>query len=138
MDPPDQRDEALAAAYQHGSSKSAVGSGNKRAYCSKPTIEGFYLIGKDLQNRSGHKIGSELSEDRRFCFFFGCEAHIALILWQMLIKMCLLHNESQIVHLLWALFFMMVYPGEKMFHVLQQVDPRVPWTPQLSKRIFGH
>ena len=86
MDPPDQRDEALAAAYQHASSKSAVGSGNKRARDSKPTIEDFYLIGKDLQNRSGHKIGSELSEDGRFCSFFGCGAHIALFFGEYLLK----------------------------------------------------
>ena len=97
MDPPDQHDEVLAAAYQHASSKSAVGSGNKRARDSEPTIEDFYLIGKDLQNRSDHKIGSELSEDRRFHSFFGCWAHIALIFWQMLIKMCLLPDESQIL-----------------------------------------
>ena len=114
MDPPDQHDEVLAAVYQHASSKSAVGSGNKRTCGRKPTIEDFYLIGKDLQNRSGHKIGSELSEDGRFHFFFGCGAHIALILWQMLIKMCLLPNESQIVHLLWALFLTMICPGEKV------------------------
>ena len=41
MDPPDQRDEALAAAYQHASSKSAVGSGNKGHVTASQQLKTF-------------------------------------------------------------------------------------------------
>lgn len=112
MDPPDARDEATAASFQHAAG--APPAGTKRARTIEPSLTDIYVIGRDLQNRSNHRVGSELSEDGRFRAFFGCGAHIALLLWQLLIAHHLLPDESQIVHLLWALFFMHVYPSEKI------------------------
>ena len=66
----------------------------------------FYVIGRGIMNRSDHQVGSDLSKDQRFREFFGCSSEVALIMWNLLIKHLLLPDEAQIVHLLWALFFM--------------------------------
>jgi hypothetical protein len=76
MDPPDARDEAAAAALQHADGQSA---GTKRVRTVQPTVADIYLISRDIQQRSGHKIGSNMS-------FFGCGANIALLVWLKLIQ----------------------------------------------------
>ena len=111
MDPPDARGETAAASFQHAGAQPA---GTKQGRAFEPSLTDFYVIGKDLQNRTSHRVGSELSKDGRFHAFFGCGAHIALLLWQLLVSHALLPDESQILHLLWALFFMHVYPSEKV------------------------
>ena len=86
-DPPDAYDEAVAAAVQHAD---AQNSGTKRARTVPPSLADIYVIGRDLQHRSSHKVGSDLSENDRFRAFFGCGANIALHLW-------LLMNQDQVV-----------------------------------------
>lgn len=54
------------------------------------------------------KIGVELSRNAQFCSYFGCSAEVALIFWKMFISFALVPYECQILHFLWALFFMKV------------------------------
>ena len=120
MDPPDIDDEVAAAAAEHAasinsnSSSADTSSSAKRARTAEPSLEDFYFIGRDIQNRFNHRVGAESSEDVRFRSCFGCGAHIALLLWQMLSAYDYLPDQpaTTIAHLLWALFFMMVYPSE--------------------------
>ena len=58
-DPPDAYDEAVAAAVQHAD---AQNSGTKRARTVPPSLADIYVIGRDLQHRSSHKVGSDLSK----------------------------------------------------------------------------
>lgn len=114
MDPPDIHYEAVIAASQHAIADSGS-TRNKRARVAEPTLADLYFMAKDIQNRSRHKVGAELSEDGRFRAFFGCGAAIALVCWNRLVYYELLPQEidASILHFLWALFFMMVYPGDK-------------------------
>lgn len=107
MDPPDCcSDAAQAAAYQPG-----PGPSNKRSRETAPSEGDFLTIGREIQNRSGHRVGSDLSEDGRFRSFFGCGAEVTVICWTMLVTYSLLPDDAQIVHFLWALYFMKVYPA---------------------------
>ena len=93
--------------------QSQHGASTKRARESLPTPADFYTISKEIQNRHGESSGSESSEDRRFCSFFGCSGEVAVRLWTMLVQCLLLPHKGQILHLLWALFFMKCYPTEE-------------------------
>ena len=101
-DPPDAYDEAVAAAVQHAD---AQNSGTKRARTVPPSLADIYVIGRDLQHRSSHIVGSDFSENDQFRAFFGCGANIALHLWLLMNKHYLTPQEAQLAHLLWALFF---------------------------------
>lgn len=116
MDPPDAADDAASAAAATTASKAGPGkkSSSKWARSTEPSITDLYVIGRDIQNRSGHWVGAELTEDERYCQFFGCGAEVALIVWNLLIKFSLLPDEAELAHFLWALFFMMLYPKEKV------------------------
>ena len=59
-DPPDAYDEAVTAAVQHADAQT---SGTKRARTVLPSLADIYVIGKDLQHRSSHKVCSDLSEN---------------------------------------------------------------------------
>ena len=77
-----------------------------------PPIEGDLLtIGREIQNRSKMRVGSDLSEDMRFRAYFGCSPEVALISWNMMDAHGLTPDGGQLVHMLWALYFLMVYPG---------------------------
>ena len=90
-----------------------VSSSSKRARESPPSPADFYLIGKDIQNRFGQSIGSNKSEDRRFRSYFGCGVEVAVEVWNALVNFAILPDEGQILHLLWALYFMKCYPTEE-------------------------
>ncbi len=51
-------------------------------------------------------------EDRHFCSFFGAWMEIVLKMWGMLWEGCLRPKNSKPKHLLWALYFLKVYPEE--------------------------
>lgn len=129
MDPPDIFDQAAIAASLHATANS---TGNKRARSDEPTLADLYSIAKDIENRSKHKVGAELSKDERFRSFFGCGAEVALITWKRMVRHDLLPREvedASILHFMWALFFMMVYPGDKAASALAggsqgAIDPK--------------
>ena len=125
-DPPDAYDEAVAAAVQHAD---AQNSGTKRARTVLPSLADIYVIGRDLQHRSSHKVGSDLSENDRFHAFFGCGANMALHLW-------LLTNQHYFTPMKPRF---PIYSGHSSscmstqawrLHVLQQVVQMVALTPK--------
>ena len=50
------------------------------------TVEDFYHLGKEVQNRSGQKMCIEATEDRRFREYFGCSVHTAIKCWELLVQ----------------------------------------------------
>ena len=86
--------------------------GAKRKKETMVEVEDFYRVGKEMQNRSGTNIGAINNEDRRFRESFGCGAHVALALWLLLIEYTCLPEGGMILHMLWALHFMKVYPRQ--------------------------
>ena len=113
MDPPDffddiRRDRAARdASKQHQD----PGPSTKRAREMPPTEGDLLTIGQEIQNRSKMRVGSDLSEDMRFRAYFVCSPEVALISWNMMDAHGLTPDGGQLVHMLWALYFMMVYPG---------------------------
>lgn len=83
----------------------------KRCRASKLTVEDFYRVGRDIQNRSCCTLADK-SEDKLFCEFFGCSALVALYTWSLLEQYDFIPPDGQIQHLLWTLFFMKQYPTE--------------------------
>lgn len=84
----------------------------KRKKVTEPNVADFYRLGKEMQNRSGSSIGAEAVENRRFREFFGCGAVVALLAWNLLVQHDLLPEGGMIMHLLWSLHFMKVYPKQ--------------------------
>jgi len=110
MDPPDSYDEATQSApYKPG-----PGPSNKRARETAACEADFITIGREIQNRYQLKLGTGMSESIKFQSYFGCGEEVAVILWTMLDAYSLLPDGAQILHLLWALFFMKVYPTESI------------------------
>ena len=81
----------------------------KRKRMSDPTPNDFILVGKDIQNKTGRKIGSDVTEDRAFREFFGTNQFVATALWNNLAVRDFIPAEGEIKHLLWTLHFMKVY-----------------------------
>jgi len=133
MDPPDCFETAAQAApHQPG-----PGPSTKRARNMAPSEGDFLAIGREIQNRSNHRVGTDLSENARFRSFFGCSAGVALITWTTMIAHSLLPDGGQIVHMLWALYFMKVYPGGTL-GVCKLVVMEGLLTPKLGNCTFGH
>jgi hypothetical protein len=76
-----------------------------------PTPRDFVSAAKDIQNRR-HRFSSEDVEKRIFREFFGASAEVVSNVWRLLTQHDLLPEKGQIVHLLWALFFLKVYPKQ--------------------------
>lgn len=83
----------------------------KQSRASKLTVEDFYRVGRDIQNRSCRTLADK-SEDKLFREFFGCSALVALYTWSLLEQYDFITPDGQIQHLLWTLFFMKQYPTE--------------------------
>ena len=109
MDPPDQHEEATQAAAAAWSDP-GPGPSIKRARETPICEADFITIGREFQNRSKHKVGSDLSEDQKFRSFFGIAPSIALKAWNMMHSYDLQPLGATIEHYLWGLFFMKVYP----------------------------
>ena len=77
-----------------------------------PTTEDFLLVGKDIQNKSGRKIGSTSTEDRAFREFFGMNPRVTVALWKMMNEYDFIPPEGEINHLLWTLHFLKAYPKQ--------------------------
>lgn len=78
------------------------------------TVEDFYRVAKEVQRRSGQKLCSDGTEDRRFRDYFGTSVHVAIIAWSLLVQTGKLPNEDDgprdIEHFLWAMYFLANYP----------------------------
>ena len=74
------------------------------------TVEDFYRLGKEVQNRSGQKLCVEGTEDRRFREYFGGSVHTAINAWKLLNDHNKLDEGSEVSHMLWSMYFMKCYP----------------------------
>jgi hypothetical protein len=74
------------------------------------TVEDFYRLGKEVQNRSGQKLCADAMEDRRFREYFGLSVHAAINAWDLLHKHDKLDPGSEVTHMLWAMYFLKCYP----------------------------
>jgi hypothetical protein len=135
MEPPDAHDEATAVAFQHADAKSAAGLKHTRMV--QPSLADIYVISRDLQQCSGHRVGNDLSKNDRFCALFGCGANIALLTWLKLIEHDFasprkpsLSIYSEHSSLPWS-------TRAPRLHVLQQVTPMVPLTLKLFASTSG-
>jgi hypothetical protein len=77
------------------------------------TVEDFYRIAKEVQNRSGQKIASDETESRRFHEYFGTSVYVAIIAWGLMSEHYLLPEDGGIVHMLWAMHFLCCYPKQE-------------------------
>ena len=71
-------------AAQSASYQPSPGPPNKRAQETATCESDFLAIGREIQNRSKHRVGSDLSEDNQFPSIFGCGVETALILWNVM------------------------------------------------------
>lgn len=74
------------------------------------TEEDFYRLGKEVQNRSGQRLCAESTEDRRFREYFGTSVVVAIIAWTLLYDHEKLEEGCEIIHMLWAMYFLKCYP----------------------------
>lgn len=74
------------------------------------TVEDFYRLGKEVQNRSGQKICVQATEDRRFREYFGCSVHTAIKCWELLNQHEKLDPDCDVMKMLWAMYFLKCYP----------------------------
>jgi hypothetical protein len=76
------------------------------------TVDEFYMMAKEVQHRSGQKINSAQTEDRRFRDFFGVGG-VGIITWTLLSKNNLLPEGVIVPHLLWAMYLICCYPKQE-------------------------
>ena len=78
----------------------------------------MYEAGRDMMNRSEKKFGAIMEEERRFREMFGVGAQVALIAWTMLNTLGYLPMGGTLMHFLWTLCFLKVYPKQGPLSVL--------------------
>jgi hypothetical protein len=79
----------------------------------KETDEDVFFGGaRKIMNQSNNKIGMATMEECRFRSFFGARNEILLKVWSMLGGGGLGPENSKPKHMLWALYFLKVYPRE--------------------------
>ena len=79
---------------------------------SDVSLDAIVSVARDIQNRSGQRVGAEVVEARYFKEYFGVSAVVVLIVWDLLVEHDLLPEKGQIKHLLWMLVFLKVYPKQ--------------------------
>jgi hypothetical protein len=74
------------------------------------TVDDFYRLGKEVQNRSGQKLCVERTEDQCFREYFGCSVHTAINAWDFLKQHEKLGPGTDVTNMLWAMYFLKCYP----------------------------
>jgi hypothetical protein len=82
------------------------------SYKPNEELPNFADIVWNIQNRASHCVGSELKEARLFREFFGTSVRVVGILWELIVRDKLRPRGGRPEHLLWALYFMKVYPKQ--------------------------
>ena len=82
-------------------------------------------LAREIWRRDPMKARAKISEDRRFREFFGCSAIVISTIWRWLEKNSLVPDGCEVLHLLWSLVFMKVYPLQQVMCTLINVlDPK--------------
>jgi hypothetical protein len=87
-------------------------SENKASYDNEGMEDVLFRAVRDIQNRMSHCVGTVGMEDRHFREFFGANISIMSMVWDMLTANGLRPKKSRPKHLLWALYFLKVYPKQ--------------------------
>ena len=72
----------------------------------------WYAAARDIQNRVSRVVGTDKMEDRHFREFFGTSISMVMMVWDLLVDHSLLPEKGLPKHLLWALYFLKVYPKQ--------------------------
>jgi hypothetical protein len=73
----------------------------------------FEALAWDIQSRASCRVGAATTEEtRHFREFFGTSVLIVEKTWELLKRDSLLPEGGRPKHLLWALYFMKVYPKQ--------------------------
>jgi hypothetical protein len=72
----------------------------------------WYAAARDIQNRVSRVVGTDEMEDRHFREFFGTSIGLVMMVWDLLVHHSLLPEKGLPKHLLWALYFLKVYPKQ--------------------------
>ena len=72
----------------------------------------WYAAARDIQNRVSRVVGTADMEDRLFRSFFGTSIGPTMMVWDLLVHHSLLPEKERPKHLLWALYFLKVYPKQ--------------------------
>ena len=88
---------------------------NNPIYANPTNINSVLIMGKDMMNRGGKKLGSSAqngSEDRRFREVFGVSATVVFESWHRLLHYGLVPALGKFFHMMWAFMFMKLYNTE--------------------------
>ena len=72
----------------------------------------WYAAARDIQNRVSRVVGTDKMEDRHFREFFGTSIGPVMMVWGLLDHHSLLPEKGLPKHMLWALYFLKVYPKQ--------------------------
>jgi hypothetical protein len=89
-----------------------VSNDNNASNNNTSNIDVFLMTARDIMYRASRKIGTVTMEDHLFHSFFGAQKEILKMVWNMLGEGGLHPKKSKPKHMLWALYFLKVYPRE--------------------------
>jgi hypothetical protein len=75
-------------------------------------VPNFPGLARNIQNRASRRVGLEVKEAQLFREFFGTNVRVVKILWELVVFEKLRPRGGRPEHLLWALYFMKVYPKQ--------------------------
>ncbi len=87
-------------------------SKDKASDDNEGTEDALFHAARDIQNRMCHCVGMAGIEDHHFHDFVGANISIMSMVWDMLMANGLRPEKSRPKHLLWALYFLKVYPKQ--------------------------
>ena len=96
---------------------------NKRARADEVTVDDVLFHARFIFGCDPFKESAPKTEDKRFRALFGCCPEVVLILWNLIDSNEALPCGGRIIHLLWALLFVKVYPTEETLVKLCKGDP---------------
>jgi hypothetical protein len=86
---------------------------SKRKRRTPPSYEDVMIYARDIWRRNPYKDRAFQTEDRDFREFFGCGVEVFITLWNLLDLHDLTPEDGTIMHLLWTLMFVKLYPKQK-------------------------
>jgi len=104
----------------------------KRQRPDKPTVEDLLKKARETWGRSPDKSQSTMVEDRSFRKFFGCGALVALQVWSLLFTTGTIPLGGTLMHLLWTLLLLKVYPKSAVLARLCGADAKT-----IRKYVWG-
>lgn len=113
--------------------------GGKRQRKEEPTVEDMLYKARIVMDRDPYKERAPKDEERKFRALFGCGPIAALQLWKLLEENDEVPPGGRMIHLLWTLLFVKVYPLEETMTKFTSSDPKTSrkWILEFMKAIAG-